>query len=625
MTPILSDDPKPRRIRDDHANGDIPRASVAMSPGFAKTRTKWPTWFGRESKEQPDEPFESYEPSFSLLVDEKRDDDNEASTIGFGRGSPRRGSQPAVAVSVAEADVPWRSSLCRPPDHLRESDVYMRSEHVRASVAALPGSPVERSERTRHGALSPVSRLTIAVPTENPESPHTLLSENCAIRASLALEPSALGRRDNVDHASLETAATPDRSTESPLDMTRLSVMTLGSPLKIAPPTDPHLRTDAVVRVTSASGSQRATLRSAPNPPLPVVDVSACADKPRTTVEVTQQQQQQPRDKLATSKETAVRMRLRMTRRRIERKRQDERRARTSRRRDMKLRAFKTVLVPPRRPDERASGDGNDRNEGSSTTCSSNEDVNAAFAYLIQSRDSSVHDSIGDVQEKSEPVDARGVSARCHEARVRTNRCAQQEKENHDRQRDNGMTAREKQMHERRRVQMEQHQSWLREQQRHASDRSTSTQTARQTGDGSSSTRRRSKRTAPHAILRRPSNKALIRNAIVHVCLAGAHLRRKKDDALDVLESYPGENFVILFGQKRLNFRGLYCLDADAQCALKVYGVGPNELESNMVSSFYKFSSGSKSFRSLSVKGFTSTTDGVSLKPRFWRKQTRKR
>lgn len=114
-------------------------------------------------------------------------------------------------------------------------------------------------------------------------------------------------------------------------------------------------------------------------------------------------------------------------------------------------------------------------------------------------------------------------------------------------------------------------------------------------------------------------NRSLIRNALLHTCLAGAHLKKKLEKALSVLSLSSSNQFLILFGQKRLNFRGLYEVSKSSNDAKKIFGVGPSVLRSEMVTAFYKYSCGEKQFKSLCVREFTKTTDGVNLKPKCWR------
>ena len=65
------------------------------------------------------------------------------------------------------------------------------------------------------------------------------------------------------------------------------------------------------------------------------------------------------------------------------------------------------------------------------------------------------------------------------------------------------------------------------------------------------------------AAIKGPSNKHLVRLALKHRCLAGAHLARKQESAMRALDACQhSSQFLILFGKLNGNkFRGLYAVE----------------------------------------------------------------
>ena len=82
------------------------------------------------------------------------------------------------------------------------------------------------------------------------------------------------------------------------------------------------------------------------------------------------------------------------------------------------------------------------------------------------------------------------------------------------------------------------------------------------------------------------------------------------------MEDSDASHFIILFkGQKNHLFKGLYSYDPELEQVLKVYTgtVGPNVLERNQVLEFYKYDSGSRTFKALSTKSFGRTVHAVAI------------
>ncbi|KAJ3417175.1 Calmodulin-regulated spectrin-associated protein 1 [Chytridiales sp. JEL 0842] len=150
---------------------------------------------------------------------------------------------------------------------------------------------------------------------------------------------------------------------------------------------------------------------------------------------------------------------------------------------------------------------------------------------------------------------------------------------------------------------------------------------------------------APRVIppIRKPlSNRQLIKNALLHVCLAGSVHERVKQEVLEDLEASPGSHFIILLrGSKNHAFRGLYSYDPALNQVLKVYAPpavvdehtgqivsapysGPDSLTETDVLEFFKYDSGTRSFKILPTKSFGMSVSAVSIHSDFGRKVTQK-
>ena len=123
------------------------------------------------------------------------------------------------------------------------------------------------------------------------------------------------------------------------------------------------------------------------------------------------------------------------------------------------------------------------------------------------------------------------------------------------------------------------------------------------------------------------SNKKLVRNALCHVCLAGAANKANLDDALTALDAVAPDVatvFVILFRENTSphKYRALYALvsgdggvdDADARL-VKIHGAGgPGSVGLDGVDSTMKYDSGTREFKPLATSGrLTPLTAAVTL------------
>jgi len=116
----------------------------------------------------------------------------------------------------------------------------------------------------------------------------------------------------------------------------------------------------------------------------------------------------------------------------------------------------------------------------------------------------------------------------------------------------------------------------------------------------------------------RHSNKKIIRNAIAHVCLVAVVEHKKRDAVLGLLDSCGSEtaNFcILLVRDPNLRYRGLYSVDLVESRAQLLSGTGPKFVTVDMIREFLKYDSGTKSFRVLETRDFSSSVDGVVLHP----------
>ncbi|KAJ3315661.1 hypothetical protein HDV04_002075 [Boothiomyces sp. JEL0838] len=112
------------------------------------------------------------------------------------------------------------------------------------------------------------------------------------------------------------------------------------------------------------------------------------------------------------------------------------------------------------------------------------------------------------------------------------------------------------------------------------------------------------------------SNKNLIKNALMHVCLAGNLNKGVKEEVLQDLTESEANHFVILLRDvNNFAFRGLYFWDPNLDQTLKLYSgsPGPTELDPAGVLEFYKYDSGARTFKPIPTKSFGRTVDAIAI------------
>ncbi|KAJ3299477.1 Calmodulin-regulated spectrin-associated protein 1 [Borealophlyctis nickersoniae] len=127
-------------------------------------------------------------------------------------------------------------------------------------------------------------------------------------------------------------------------------------------------------------------------------------------------------------------------------------------------------------------------------------------------------------------------------------------------------------------------------------------------------------RPSPATAAKEQSNRQLIRNALVHVCLAGSVNEKVKQEVLEDLADSTSSHFLILFRDiENYTFRGLYSYDPTLNQALKVYAgtQGPDVLEASAITAYYKYDSGARTFRALPTRSLGRSVHAVAIE-RGW-------
>ncbi|KAJ3042069.1 Calmodulin-regulated spectrin-associated protein 2 [Rhizophlyctis rosea] len=150
------------------------------------------------------------------------------------------------------------------------------------------------------------------------------------------------------------------------------------------------------------------------------------------------------------------------------------------------------------------------------------------------------------------------------------------------------------------------------ESQRRRSSMKNSPSTTRRNSEATPTT----KATPSKPVAKEQSNRQLIRNALVHVCLAGAVNEKVKEEVLEDLADSPQSHFIILFkNPENHTFRGLYSYDPVLDQALKVYAgtQGPDVLDAAAISAYYKYDSGARTFRGVPTKSLGRSVHAVAV------------
>ena len=66
------------------------------------------------------------------------------------------------------------------------------------------------------------------------------------------------------------------------------------------------------------------------------------------------------------------------------------------------------------------------------------------------------------------------------------------------------------------------------------------------------------------------------------------YIRTCKFNYLQEIAKSTASNFVVLFRDTKLQFRSLYTFSSENAELIKLYGIGPKQINNNMIEHFYK-------------------------------------
>ena len=112
-------------------------------------------------------------------------------------------------------------------------------------------------------------------------------------------------------------------------------------------------------------------------------------------------------------------------------------------------------------------------------------------------------------------------------------------------------------------------------------------------------------------------NYQTIVNALRFNSLPGPKYTKLVESIVEIMKDFKDERFVLLMASRTQKFKGIYILSSEGLTAQKLWGEGPSEVKNENISIFYKYINGQKKFDVISVKSFTQTTDGFSLKKKL--------
>ncbi|CAL8144364.1 unnamed protein product [Orchesella dallaii] len=114
------------------------------------------------------------------------------------------------------------------------------------------------------------------------------------------------------------------------------------------------------------------------------------------------------------------------------------------------------------------------------------------------------------------------------------------------------------------------------------------------------------------------SNRSIILNAVEYCVFPGVVNRDAKMKVLDEINRSESKHFLVMFRDAGCQFRALYQYIPETEEVIKIYGVGPKQVNDRMFEKFFKYNSGGKCFSQVHTKHLTVTIDAFTIHNALW-------
>ncbi|KAL5289447.1 hypothetical protein ACFFRR_009524 [Megaselia abdita] len=114
------------------------------------------------------------------------------------------------------------------------------------------------------------------------------------------------------------------------------------------------------------------------------------------------------------------------------------------------------------------------------------------------------------------------------------------------------------------------------------------------------------------------SNRGIILNAVEYCVFPGAVNRDAKQKVLEKIARSEAKHFLVLFRDAGCQFRALYSYWPENEQIVKLYGIGPSQVDEVMFDKFFKYNSGGKCFSQVHTKHLTVTIDAFTIHNSLW-------
>ncbi|XP_010890817.2 calmodulin-regulated spectrin-associated protein 3 isoform X2 [Esox lucius] len=114
------------------------------------------------------------------------------------------------------------------------------------------------------------------------------------------------------------------------------------------------------------------------------------------------------------------------------------------------------------------------------------------------------------------------------------------------------------------------------------------------------------------------SNKFIIHNAISRCCLAGKVNEPQKNKIVEEMEKCQANHFLILFRDSSCQFRAVYTMNPETEEMVRLTGIGPRVISTDMVESIYKYNSDRKQFTTIPSKTMSMSVDAFTIPGHLW-------